>query len=76
MRRISSLAALPDFILRIEFANGVIKTFDFRPYLELPVFSVLKNETLFKKIRNRGYFIEWEGQDIDLSTETLWHEGK
>ena len=25
---------------------------------------------------NRGYYIEWPALEIDLSADTLWHEGK
>jgi hypothetical protein len=76
MRKISSIIATPDFHLLVKFENGVQKNFDFKPYLQFPVFSVLKNIALFQKIDNHGYFIEWQGQEIDLSADTLWHEGK
>ena len=76
MRKIVSLTAMKDFQLLVKFENGIEKHFDFKPYLNLPVFSILKNQNLFNKVNNQGYYIEWQGQEIDLSADTLWHEGK
>jgi hypothetical protein len=76
MRKIISLSPLDDFQLSVKFDSGIDKTFDLKPYLKFPVFVVLKNKSIFQKVVNRGYFIEWPGQEIDLSADTLWHEGK
>ncbi len=76
MRSIVSLVPTDDFLLLIKFENGVEKKFDIRPLLELPAFSPLKDTSVFKKVSNKGYFVEWQNEEIDLSADTLWHEGK
>jgi hypothetical protein len=76
MRSITSIIPTDDFLLLIKFENGVEKKFDIRPLLELPAFSPLKDTSVFKKVSNKGYFIEWQNEEIDLSADTLWHEGK
>jgi hypothetical protein len=76
MRKIVSLLPLEDYQMLVKFDNGIEKKVDLKPYLQLPVFSELKNNAIFQKVINRGYFIEWQEQEIDLSADTLWHEGK
>ncbi|MFI5163816.1 MAG: DUF2442 domain-containing protein [Bacteroidia bacterium] len=76
MKKIISLLPMEDFQFHVKFDDGTEKKFDLKPYFQFPVFLDLKNKNLFPKAVNRGYFIEWEGQEIDLSADTLWHEGK
>lgn len=76
MRNIVSITPTDDFLLLVKFENGIEKKFDIKPFLELPAFSLLKDKTVFKTVSNRGYFIEWYNEEIDLSADTLWHEGK
>ena len=75
MRKITSIIPSEDFYLIAKFDNGVEKKFDFKPYLLLPVFSILKDKLAFQDIKNQKYFIEWPKQELDLSADTLWHEG-
>ena len=76
MRTITSLQTKENFILNIRFDNGTEKVFDMKPYLLLPVFAPLNQFSVFEKVVNRGYFIEWTADELDLSADTLWHEGK
>ncbi|MBY0435583.1 MAG: DUF2442 domain-containing protein [Cyclobacteriaceae bacterium] len=76
MRKIVSLSAMEDFQLKLKFDDGSEKKFDVKPYFQFPVFSILKDPSVFKQVINRSYYIEWQGQQIDLSADTLWHEGK
>ena len=76
MRNIVSIKPMEDYQLSVKFENGIEKNVDLKPYLQLPVFSILKNISIFQKVINRGYFIEWQEQEIDLSADTLWHDGK
>ena len=48
--------------------------FDASPYLESEVFSGLKEEQVFERVTNGGYFIEWEcGADLSADTiEARW----
>ncbi len=76
MRKISSLTTQENFQLLVQFDNGIKKIFDLKPYLNYPVFEVLKNQIEFQKVTNQGYFIEWKDHEVDLSADTLWHDGK
>ncbi|MEI6817184.1 MAG: DUF2442 domain-containing protein [Bacteroidota bacterium] len=76
MRTIESLLPMDDYQLQVRFDNGIEKKVDLKPYLNLPVFAILKDVNIFQKVKNQGYFIEWQGLEIDLSADTLWHEGK
>jgi hypothetical protein len=68
--RILKLTPLPDWKLRVETNDGHIGMFDVRPYLEYEAFEELKNIEEFKKVVNRGYFIEWDC-GADLSADTI-----
>ena len=76
MRKIIAVKPLDNYILEVEFENNCIKLFDFSSYLSYPVFKILKDINNFNKVVNKGYFIEWETFELDLSADTLWHEGK
>jgi hypothetical protein len=76
VRKIVSLFATEDFHLKLEFDDGTAKMFNMETYFKLPVFSILSNPILFKQVTNRSYYIEWPGQQIDLSADTLWHGGE
>lgn len=75
MRKITEVVANEDFTISLVFENEVKKTFDIKPYLELPVFRILKSKDNFYKIKNSNYFVEWPNFEIDLSADTLWHGG-
>jgi len=76
MRNVISITPTEDFLLLVKFESGIEKKFDIKPLLELPAFSPLKDTSVFKTVRNKGYFVEWQNEEIDLSADTLWHEGK
>jgi hypothetical protein len=76
MRTIISLIPMDDYQLLVKFDDGTEKKVDIKPYLQLPVFSILKDINIFQKVKNHGYFIEWQGEEIDMSADTLWHDGK
>lgn len=76
MKQINSIQTLTDLQLQIKFEDGTEKRFDLKPYFKFPVFSILKDENIFRSVVNKNYFIEWQNHEIDLSADTLWHEGK
>lgn len=41
---VTKVKASPDYFIEAEFANGEIRRFDMRPYLDYPAFSALKEE--------------------------------
>jgi hypothetical protein len=75
MRELTEIKPLNDFVLLCRFSNGVLKKVDLKPILNKEAFLPLKDESNFKKVVNKSYFVEWMGLDIDLSADTLWHWG-
>jgi hypothetical protein len=60
-----------DFILLLTFENGEKRHFDMKPYLNVGVFSQLKDEKLFKTVHKSFDSIEWENE-IDFDPEILY----
>lgn len=72
---VKSVKARDDHQLLITFENGERRLFNFKPYLDKPVFVKLQNLTLFKTARVVSGSVEWQGE-IDLSYDTLYIESK
>ena len=68
--RISQVIPKEDCTLEIETEEGRTGLFDVKPYLESEAFAPLKDEREFMRIRNGGYYIEWEC-GADLSADTI-----
>lgn len=64
-----------DYTLLVEFENSDVKIFDCKPLLVLSAFKPLVDKNIFTSIQNKGYFVEWPTHEIDLSADTLWHDG-
>ena len=75
MRIITSIQANNDWTLDVAFDDGAERRFDVTPLLVYEAFAALRNIQLFRRIRNGGYFVEWENE-ADLSADTLYLEGK
>lgn len=63
------------YTLLVRADDGRSGIFDVAPYLEAEAFEPLKDEKEFEKVRNGGYFVEWEcGADLSSDTiEAKWH---
>lgn len=71
MKKVIRVQPLKNYILQIEFDSKEIRLFDVKPYLNLGIFTELKNETYFNGVRTSLNSISWEnGQDF--SPETLY----
>lgn len=69
--RITELAANTDWTLLVTGNDGRVGQFDLRPYLQYEeAFKELNDIAEFKKIKNGGYFVEWEC-GADLSADTI-----
>ena len=75
MRRIATVQPNDDWTLDVSFNDGAQRRFDVRPLLDCEAFAGLQDIQVFKRIRNGGYFIEWENE-ADLSADTLYLEGR
>jgi len=72
---VRKVKALPGYQLEITFETKEVKIFDMKPYLDLGVFKVLKDETFFQRARVALGSVEWPG-GIDIAPETLYENGK
>ena len=71
MRKIVGVEPVDDYKLILEFDNGEKKIKDMKPYLEKGVFSKLKDEEFFKKVKISFGTISWDN-DIDLCADSLY----
>jgi len=67
---IAQLTPHPDWKFSVVTGDGRTGQFDVRPYLQLEAFEELKDVAEFMKIKNGGYFVEWEC-GADLSADTI-----
>jgi hypothetical protein len=63
----------PNFRLLLEFENHDKRYFDLTPYLDIGVFSRLRDASLFHAAHIDGGTVAWPG-DIDIAPETLYLE--
>lgn len=71
---IAEVVAKPEYILELTSTDGRVGIVDIRPYLRFEAFESLSDHTQFLKIRNGGYFVEWDcGADLSVdSLEAKW----
>jgi hypothetical protein len=75
MRTIDEIMVLKGYRLKVIFQSGDARIFDFKQFFNTEnVFSKLKDEYLFRNVKNRKYFVEWQ-DEIDISADTLFLEG-
>ncbi len=65
---------LSDYKLELSFENREIKIFDVKPYLDIGVFTTLRDENVFKRVKVSFDTVEWP-DGIDLDPEVLYENG-
>ena len=70
---VKRVRALSDYRLRLTFANGEVRVFDMRPYLDIGVFRELRDPALFRTVRPFLGSIAWKNEQ-DLCPDTLYEE--
>lgn len=71
MKKIINVSPLKNYMLQIEFDTKEVRFFDVKPYLNIGIFTQLKNEDYFKSVRISFDSIAWKnGQDF--SPDTLY----
>lgn len=74
MRTITCIRTNDDWTVDVSFADGAERRFDVKPLLDCEAFKELRDISLFRTIRNGGYFVKWDNE-ADLSADTLYLEG-
>ena len=70
MKTIESVVAVEPSFLAVRMDDGARGVFDISPYLSLPVFVPLHDFENLKRVRNGGYFVEWDC-GADLSADSI-----
>lgn len=76
--KIKKVLPKENLIIEVEFENKIKKEYDIQKIInKWKVFKKLENDNLFKKVKVDigGYGISWN-EDIDLSCEEIWENGK
>lgn len=68
------VSVLDDYKLLITFSNNDTKIFDCKPLFKYPVYSHLKDISLFSKCYIELGIVSWD-EKTDISTDTLYHNG-
>lgn len=73
---IAEIIPKDDYLLYIKAEDGKAGFFDIKPYLDSEAFTPLKDKSEFGRVRNGGYFIEWDcGADLSADTiQARWKE--
>jgi hypothetical protein len=60
-----------NYIIKVEFDNGVQKTIDFSSWLEGEIFKPLKDKMYFQRFFLDGWTVAWPN-GADIAPETLY----
>ena len=74
MNKVVRVLANTNFTLDLTFDNGLVKRFDFKPYLKFPVYEKLRDFEYFKSVDVSFGTVCWPNEE-DISPETLFIEG-
>jgi hypothetical protein len=62
---------LPDYHLRLSFANGEVKRFDMNPFLTTGIFKELTENGMFQTVKVSFDTITW-ANEADIDPESLY----
>jgi hypothetical protein len=71
--RVKNVKVLENYILEIDFDNGEHGHFSMLPYLDYPVYQILKDYSVFSKARASMGLVSWNG-DIEIDPDRLYLE--
>src|SRR6266481_3638982 len=74
MNTITAVTANDDFSLDLQFADGSVKRFEAKPYLDYEIFRELQDLNYFKQVDIAFGTVQWPNEQ-DISPETLYIEG-
>ena len=71
--RAKNISYKSPYNLIVTFTNGEVKIFDLQPYLDYPVYEVLKNESYCSKASVENGTVVWN-DEIDIDPDRLYLE--
>ena len=75
MKKVVAVKANEDFSLDLKFNDGSVRRFDVKPYLDLGVFTELKDLQYFNQVKIAFGTVQWPHEQ-DISPDTLYLESK
>ena len=75
MKKVIAVKANEDFSLELKINDNSLRKFDARPYLDVGVFTELKDIGYFKQVRITFGTVQWPHEQ-DISPDTLYIESK
>ena len=76
--KVKNVSALPDYMLSVQFSEGVTKLYDLKPLFDrisaFRYFEEQPEEFYNVSVDVGGYGIIW-GDELDLSCDELWENG-
>jgi hypothetical protein len=72
--RVKSVQPLDNYMLRLMFADGAVKIFDVKPFLDRGRFAQLRDKSLFKSVHVSFDTVEW-ANGVDICPELMYDEG-
>ena len=75
MKKVVAVKANEDFSLELKINDNSLRKFDARPYLDVGVFTELKDIGYFKQVRIAFGTVQWPHEQ-DISPDTLYIESK
>ena len=73
--KVKHITPYDNFTMEIQFLNGEIKCFDFKPYLKFPIYVPLQNIVFFKQAQVKHGIVLWN-DEIDFCPDRLYIESK
>jgi hypothetical protein len=76
MRKVVKVTPLKNYCILVEFENGENRISDLKPLLEKKVFSILKDESVFKQVYLEHGAVTWKdnnGNEIDICPDKLYN---
>ena len=68
---IKDVEPVPDYMLRLTFENGEKRQFDMKPYLDIGIFTELRDLSMFNTVHVSFDTVEWNNE-ADLDPELLY----
>jgi hypothetical protein len=72
--RVKSVQPLDNYMLRLTFADGAVKIFDVKPFLDRGLFAQLRDKSLFQSVHVSFDTVEW-ANGVDICPEMMYDEG-
>ena len=70
---VKNVQPISNYLLILTFANGEIKQFDMKPYLQTGIFNELNDIAMFNTVRVSFDSIEWDNE-ADIDPEILYKD--